>query len=199
MIELFIVVLIILVAAFAMYGVSEKEKKDSNSSNDEGDQEHFGQFPAPGAPPPVPFEVPPTYPDPGAYPGRVRELGAGDQPIPPYPGAVTFDPADQRAFYESGVGGYRDRTALETDNFPAGNPYDTARTFAPFAEGPCLDDDSYGGMMDADEAYAVQIRSRNDPTRVAAGIIRRKEFMDAYLREELEQEEDSRWWGRHEW
>ena len=49
---------------------------------------------------------------------------------------------------------------------------------------------------DADQQIAQHARWRNDPYRVAAGIMRRKDLMDKYVREELDEEEDSYWWGR---
>ena len=118
--------------------------------------------------------------------------------IPPhYKGAIDVDIQSE---YESGAKwGHRDRTAYETGFSPLGNPFDTDRIAYPAALGPCIDDEAHGANIDGDELNVYHARSRNDNTRVIAGTIRRKEFMDRFLREELEEEEDSRWWGRHEW
>lgn len=53
-------------------------------------------------------------------------------------------------------------------------------------------------INDGDELLARQNRSRNDPERVWSGIYRRKDIMDRYVNEELDEEENSRWWGSHE-
>lgn len=53
-------------------------------------------------------------------------------------------------------------------------------------------------INDGDELLARQNRSRNDPERVWRGIYRRKDIMNRYVNEELDEEENSRWWGSHE-
>lgn len=52
--------------------------------------------------------------------------------------------------------------------------------------------------LDGDERMNYQSRSRNDPIRVTTGTMNRRQDMDKYLREEVEEEEDRVWWGRHE-
>jgi hypothetical protein len=53
-------------------------------------------------------------------------------------------------------------------------------------------------LMDADEFNTYQAHLRNDPYRVLTGISQRKNMMDKYLNEELNEEENSQWWGRQE-
>ena len=86
---------------------------------------------------------------------------------------------------------------LSRDGTPRGNPFDTDRIASAPAAGPCVDDDALA-IHDGDELNTYQARSRNDMTRVWAGIYRRKSLMDRYVREELDEEEDTRWWGRAE-
>ena len=53
--------------------------------------------------------------------------------------------------------------------------------------------------LDGDELIAYQAQPRNDNTRVVKGIMNRRRDMDEYFREELTNEEDRQWWGRHDW
>ena len=53
-------------------------------------------------------------------------------------------------------------------------------------------------LIDGDERMVYQSRSRNDPTRAIAGTMDRRRELDKYLREEVEEEENRVWWGRHE-
>jgi hypothetical protein len=79
-----------------------------------------------------------------------------------------------------------------------GNPFDLSRTAAPQAAAPCVDDEANDGEIDVDESNTYQVRARNDPTRVEAGIMNRRTFLDPYLRETVEVDENRRWWGVHE-
>ncbi len=117
----------------------------------------------------------------------------------PYPGAIDFDG-------EAGPGapgeeapalGHLDLSAAARDGAPEGNPFETGRVAAPYAAAPCVDDDAISGF-DGDEQNTYQARSRNDPTRVWAGVFRRKELIDRYVRSELDERENCRWWGVHE-
>lgn len=111
-----------------------------------------------------------------------------------------------------------------TDNTPAGGTDQFAD--APLAAGAGLEDDSdplvdfdgrpskqagdapetrdlgydndTNGLFDADEAAAYQVRSRNVPERVWSVGPRRRAFVEKYTREELDNEENKAWWGRHE-
>ena len=58
--------------------------------------------------------------------------------------------------------------------------------------------DNNNDELDGDERMNYQSRSRNDPIRVTAGTMNRRQDMDKYLREEVEEEEGRVWWGRHE-
>lgn len=170
-------------------------ERDKRGQPDEHDTAREQYWPAPGAPPPAPQTVP-SVQETSNYgkSGYYTQFGTGSG----YPGAIDAQSGEtvHDTYPEFG---WADRTVLETDYAPSGNPYDTNRLSAPYAAGPCIDDEAYGGALDADESNALQVRSRNDQERVVAGTIRRKAFLDPYLREELEEEEDSRWWGRHEW
>lgn len=141
-----------------------------------------GYWPQPGAGPPHSVQVPKGLPYDEGYRGAID--AAGD---------IDHDSADTAPW------GHPDRTAYGSDYMAVGNPYDLDRIGSPGAAPPGIDDEAIGGLLDADELNTYHARSRNDNTRVWAGAIRRKEFMDRYLREELEEEEDSQWWGRHEW
>jgi hypothetical protein len=48
---------------------------------------------------------------------------------------------------------------------------------------------------DGDERMTHQARGRNDPERVIAGTMKRREKLDKYLREEVDEEENKVWWG----
>lgn len=50
--------------------------------------------------------------------------------------------------------------------------------------------------FDADRQMVEHGRWRNDPHRVVAGVMRRKEAIDRYVREELDEKEHEPWWGR---
>lgn len=119
-----------------------------------------------------------------AYPGAV-DFGETDVPVvgdeAPALGHVDWDAAA------------RDGAAAE----PRGNPYDLDRIANPQAAAPCVDDDAIA-IYDGDELMAYQARSRNDPERVWAGVYRRKALVDRYVREELDERENTQWWGGHE-
>lgn len=93
--------------------------------------------------------------------------------------------------------GHRDWTTSARDNVAEGNPFDVGRVGAPQAAPPCIDDEA-SAYLDGDELNTIQARARNDPTRVWAGIYRRKELVNRYVGEALDEAQDSRWWGIHE-
>ena len=114
-------------------------------------------------------------------------------PPPPhglvYPGSIDFD------YLETAPAlGYTDRRASTAANTPVGNPFQDDRIADPQAAPACIDDDALA-YFDADELVTYQVRSRNVPERVWAGIYRRKALVSRYLNEELEEAEQSRWWG----
>lgn len=122
-----------------------------------------------------------------AYPGAVDPGGATDPPGPSTYGHGEHVaarvaarqhgyPFDGDRFGESAHPGFADN---------GGHPH------------PCLDDDAVGGVT-ADEMTVYHARHRNDPRRVHADPGRHKHLADKYFREELDEEEDSHWWGRHE-
>jgi hypothetical protein len=53
--------------------------------------------------------------------------------------------------------------------------------------------------IDGDERLSYQSLSRNDPKRPIMGVTRRRRDMDKYLREEVDEEENRRWWGQDEY
>lgn len=110
-----------------------------------------------------------------------------------YPGAIDVDEYDT----EQGRG-HRDRTEGDNDFAPEGNPFNINRVGASHAADACIDDEANYGELDGDELMNYQARSRNDPTRVAAGTMNRRRDLDKYLREEVDEEDDREWWGRHE-
>jgi len=110
-----------------------------------------------------------------------------------YPGAIDGG-IDDDSLPQFGATDWR---AEGRDNVPAGNPFSTSRTASPQAAPPDVDDDAVAAL-DGDELMAVQGRSRNDPTRVWAGALRKKAQLSRYVKEELDERENSRWWGQHE-
>ena len=127
----------------------------------------------------------------GGAPG-VYESGPGPAPAA-YPGAIEVD--DPSAPGEFAMYGHRDR-GLDDFN-PLGNPYTVGRIAQP-KEVVCIDEDAEP-IHDGDELNVVHSLARNDATRVAAGIIRRGELVDRYLREELDEAEERTWYHRHEY
>lgn len=115
-----------------------------------------------------------------------------------YPGAIEADSRDidtPGAWFQ----GHRDRNASQ-NHIIEGNPFDVSRIASPQAAGSCEDDEANDYEADLDESNVNQVRSRNDATRVEAGIFNRRKWLDPFLREELEQEEMEwgPWWGRNE-
>ena len=53
--------------------------------------------------------------------------------------------------------------------------------------------------IDGDDRLSYQSLSRNDPKRPIMGVTRRRSDMDKYLREEVDEEENRRWWGQNEY
>jgi hypothetical protein len=134
----------------------------------------------------------PGPPDAAAWPGE--RPGAAPWPGE-YPGAV---PSDALGTLGAMAGlGHPDRAAPDAAA-PEGNPSNPGRTAAPWAAPPCVDDEANAAEMDVDEGAARSALARNEPTRPAAGTIRRKKFLDPFLREEVEEFEELPWYGRHE-
>ena len=113
--------------------------------------------------------------------------------LPSYPGAIDFD------YLETAPAlGHSDRLAATAATTPYGNPYQDTRLADPQAAPPCVDDDALQ-YFDCDELNTYQVRSRNVPERVWAGVFRRKALVGRYLAEELEEAEQIRWWGLPEY
>ncbi len=134
-------------------------------------------------------------PAPHAVSAPARKLQG---PPPVYPGAIDTDEYDTDEYDTAPGYGHRDRSEGDNDRAPAGNAYNPSRLGAPRAAGECLDDEANDDELDGDERMNYQANSRNDPLRATAGSMNRRRDLDKYLREEVEEEEDSRWWGRHE-
>ena len=117
-----------------------------------------------------------------------------------YPGAIDFGaeaPPFRLAADEAPALGHLDWAAADRDHVPVGNPYDLDRVASPQAAGPCVDDDATA-FFDGDELNTYQARSRNNPERVWAGVFRRKALVGRFVREELDERENTRWWGAGE-
>lgn len=121
-----------------------------------------------------------------------------------YPGAIRIDPGHAVSAAEHGAPdsylwwGNVDALEADTAGLPYGNPYNTGRLAFPAAAGPCVDDMADDSELDGDEQITYQVRARNDPTRVTAGSIDRKNWFSQYVDEELGQAEARVWWGEHE-
>lgn len=150
-------------------GRDRDDDADSPPTSKEG-------FYLPGAPAPYAVSAP-------RLPARQRS----------YPGAIDIDEYDT----EPGLG-HRDRTEGDNDFAPDGNPFNLNRVGASHAASACVDDEANDDELDGDERMNYQARSRNDPTRVTAGTMNRRRDLDKYLREEVDEEDDREWWGRHE-
>jgi len=135
----------------------------------------------PGPSPPAAVFLPPTGP-------------AAEK----YPGAIDFDESPLSQITDSAAAvGHSDWDEADRDSVPLGNPYDLGRIASPQAAGPCVDDDAVA-VLDGDELMAYHGTARNDPERVWAAATRRKAFVGRYIREELDETENTRWWGDHE-
>ena len=135
--------------------------------------------------------------DVGAYckcpaPPPPHDLGP-PAPLQGYPGAIDINEYDSEPGW-----GHRDRTERDNEFASEGNPFNFNRLNAPSAAGACIDDEANDDALDGDERMNYQARSRNDPTRATAGTMNRRCDLDKYLREEVEEEDDREWWGRHE-
>lgn len=134
---------------------------------------------------------------PPAFP-NIPDTSAVGTVGPEYPGAIDFGETGRPVVGDEAPAlGFVDWDASARDNVPQGNPFDTDRIANPQAAPPCVDDDALA-LFDGDELNAYQVRSRNNPERVWAGIYRRSALMDRYVREELDERENTRWWGNHE-
>lgn len=136
-----------------------------------------------------------TTAPPGAGPPSFPNIPDTSDVDSTYPGAIDFGKTSEGD--EAPALGFVDWDAAARDNVPRGNPFDTDRIANPQAASPCVDDEALA-LFDGDELNAYQVRSRNDPERVWAGIYRRSAMIDRYVREELDERENTRWWGNHE-
>ena len=111
---------------------------------------------------------------------RPHELGARD-PFAALASSVPDDGAYADPDY-AGASDDRDYPGAVADSDFAGDPAE------------------HGGAdgLTADEMVIYHARFRNDPTRANADPGRHRYLADKYIRSELDEAEDSRWWGRHE-
>lgn len=123
--------------------------------------------------------------------------GAGEGAAEEYRGAIDFGGEGAETGDQAPALGHSDWDAAARADVPEGNPFDPGRVARPQAAAPCEDDDAFA-IHDADELVTYQNRSRNVPERVWAGIYRRKALVERYVREELDERENSQWWGAHE-
>lgn len=184
-------------------------------------KEGFLDSPLPGPRPPYPVSVAADDDDGDEYPGAIgEEARPGDvdgvevRSSGNYPGAIGENDGEDEdggpAFDGDPSQGDRPDSAADglwTRNHPdrdageytpAGNPFALSRVDAPKAAPPGVDDEATADNLDGDEAMTYQARSRNDATRVTAGTMNRRADMDQYLREEVEERENTPWWGQHE-
>lgn len=113
-----------------------------------------------------------------------------------YKGAIDYQtPYSEYAEYRDM--GHLDEQADEWKKRPIGNPYNIGRTDYPNAAEAC-EDDYAAAISDADELSTYQNTTRNGNDRAIAGVIRQKPMLDFYVRQELDEREDCRWWGVHE-
>jgi hypothetical protein len=133
-------------------------------------------------------------------PGTGIAPGGGRGPAA-YPGGLDQLPIyDFGATGPAGTGAVYAPVSSGADGPPLapGDPFQLNRIESRAGAEPC--DYGYAGearnTFDADRQMVEHGRWRNDPHRVVAGVMRRKELVDKYVREELEEEENSPWWGR---
>lgn len=113
-----------------------------------------------------------------------------------YPGALSE--ADLAGLASSELAAWGHSTEEQPDMPAFGNPARTAFS------GPVRREECSGARCpsvqagDADERLAYQARSRNDTTRSDTGALRLIDQANRYYREELDEEEDTVWWGRDE-
>jgi hypothetical protein len=104
---------------------------------------------------------------------RAARAGGAAFPPAPYPGAVDAE----------GVGGWAETTATPDRLVQSrGGRYEVDR-----AGGPA-----------ADDYMAAAGLRRNDTERVTLGTMDRRRWIDQYVREEVNEEEQAVWWGRGE-
>ena len=125
--------------------------------------------------------------------GHYLPHGGGHHTPQHYRGAIDIDDYDTEPDH-----GHRDRGSHENDYAPHGNRFNMSRVGAPHAASACYDDEANDDELDGDERINYQALARNDPLRATVGTIGRRASLDAYLREEVVEEEDRDWWGRHE-
>lgn len=133
-----------------------------------------------------------TSPPPGAVPPALVQVPAEPPAAAPYPGAIDVsDLAHDRA------PGFGHADAMRDRDVPRGNPFLEGRIAVPQGAPPCVDDEATA-HFDGDELVTYHARARNDPERVWAGARRRKAHVQRYVGEELDEAENTVWWGRHE-
>jgi hypothetical protein len=143
-----------------------------------------------------------AVPGAGAASGKVHSCDRGScegaESFETYPGAIAPDAetdsegADVGLFGAAPAGDDSGEAATGDDSGAAatGDAGDDAADDAAAAEKQT--------PADGDRLMRRSALSRNDPTRVTAGTMRRRRDLDEYLREEVEAEEGRDWWGRDE-
>jgi len=114
----------------------------------------------------------------------------------PYQGAVTLKPFGPDA---GDVGPYRAPMYTEAPEsggtpIPIQDRYNLDRIGGDSRQNPC--EHPAVDVFDADERNVHLVREKNDAHRVVAGGMRRKDQLSRYLKEELDEEENSHWWGQ---
>jgi len=191
--------LVILGLLFALWGLLRRSGSSEGFAVDFANEVPAYSRGAGSAPPAVPMAV--SVPAPGSPAPYVPQLVAAPHPahnradsarLARYPGAVDADEFDSET-------DHRDRTEGDARLAPDGNPFNLSRIANEVAAAPCDDDEANDEELDGDERMANQGTARNDATRVTAGTMNRRRTLDKYFRENLDEDENSRWWGRHEY
>jgi hypothetical protein len=131
----------------------------------------------------------------GAYPGGLDDVmglgyDIGTPGLPPGTGAPVYTPVSA-----SGADG-----PIPAVDAPFYHNRLSTRAEPPFGSDPEGLPAEAVGNFDADRLMVEHSRWRSDiPHRQTAGIHRRKDLMDKYVREELDEEEATPWWGRGEY
>lgn len=136
-----------------------------------------------------------AVPGAGAASGKVHSCDRGScegaESFETYPGAIAPDAETDSEGADVGLFGAA----------PAGDDSGDDSGAAAAAADDASDDAAAAEKQtpaDGDRLMRRSALSRNDPTRVTAGTMRRRRDLDEYLREEVEAEEGRDWWGRDE-
>lgn len=133
----------------------------------------------------------------------------------PYPGGLDPHTLSSMGYQFGATGGPHIGPVYTPSSYPSGppgmtpvngphpypnNPYQLNRIKSgadPVCDGGLASESR--NTHDADRKVVTHARWRNDPYRVAAGIMRKRDQMAKYVGEELAEAEHRPWWGRGDW